>query len=382
MTALLRFVAAALLGLVCAAAQAHKPSDAYLTLEVQGDTVASRLDIALRDLDRDLRLDADDDGRLTWQEVKSRWPGIEALAAAALRIEADGRECTAAAAGPAQLDRHSDGGYAVLTQRWQCAGPVDTLGVDYRLFAQTDPSHRGVTRVQHGTAGEAAVLVPGEPAHRFRIGGEGSGLQRFAGFVREGVHHILIGTDHILFLLSLLLPVVLRGRETTGAAARAEAKAMVVDVLKVVTAFTVAHSITLALAVLDLVNPPSRWIESVIAASVVLAALNNLVPVVKDGRWKLTFAFGLVHGFGFAGALKDLGLGDGAIVPPLAGFNLGVELGQLAIVALFLPVAWSLRGTAFYRRGVLTSGSLAIAAIAAVWLVERAFDVQLWPGVA
>jgi len=146
-----------------------------------------------------------------------------------------------------------------------------------------------------------------------------------------------------------------------------------------VTAFTVAHSITLALSVLDVVDPPSRWVESVIAASVVLAALNNLWPLVSEARWKLTFAFGLVHGFGFASALKDAGLAKGALAAPLVGFNVGVEIGQLCIVAVVLPLAWSLRGTRTYR-GAFAGGSLAIAAVAALWLVQRAFDLSLIAG--
>jgi len=113
----------------------------------------------------------------------------------------------------------------------------------------------------------------------------------------------------------------------------------------------------------------------------VLAALNNIYPVVREGRWKLTFVFGLVHGFGFAGALKDLGLAKGALAVPLFGFNLGVELGQLAIVAIFFAVVWTLRGTRVYRGAGLHAGSTAIAVLALAWLVERAFDLKL-PGLS
>ncbi len=419
--------------LLSPSAQAHKPSDAYLTLTVDGTQVEQRFDIALRDIDRDLVLDANDDGLLTWAEVKGRWSDIDRLASDALKLSADGQPCQAGATGTAQLDEHSDGRYAVLTRRWQCAVPVTALAIDYTLFARTDPSHRGVTQVRWGATaavGEPAVLVAGAAAQVFHRGGGGTGgaargepaswIATVGAFVIEGVHHILIGADHILFLLSLLLPVVLvaqASRRGPGAATRmpvgaspssstatlavaslpwtmprrcvatAAARAdhlpaerlqpVLISVLKVVTAFTIAHSITLALAALDIVNPPSRWIESVIAASVVLAALNNIFPVIGEGRWKLTFVFGLVHGFGFASVLKDLGLTQGAIAAPLLGFNVGVELGQLMIVSLFLPIAWRLRKTSFYRRWVLGGGSLLIVAVAMVWLVERVFDLSL-----
>ncbi|MBC7943798.1 MAG: HupE/UreJ family protein, partial [Burkholderiales bacterium] len=149
------------------------------------------------------------------------------------------------------------------------------------------------------------------------------------------------------------------------------------DVFKIVTAFTIAHSITLSLAALGVLALPSRLIEAAIAASVFLAALNNLFPLVYGKRWLVAFVFGLIHGFGFASVLADLGLPQDELLIALVGFNLGVEAGQLAIVAVFLPIAYALRATRFYRNGVLLLGSLLIAALAALWFIERAFDVTL-----
>jgi HupE / UreJ protein len=151
------------------------------------------------------------------------------------------------------------------------------------------------------------------------------------------------------------------------------------EVLRIVTAFTVAHSITLSLATLGWVDLPSRLVEATIAASVVLAALNNVWPFFQGRRWMVAFGFGLIHGFGFASVLADLGLPRDALALALVGFNLGVEAGQLAIVAAFLPWAYALRQGVFYRRVVLWGGSLAIAAIAAAWFVERAFDLEFMP---
>ena len=142
-----------------------------------------------------------------------------------------------------------------------------------------------------------------------------------------------------------------------------------------VTAFTLAHSITLSLAALGVISLPSRLVESVIAASVVLAALNNLRGTIEGKRWIMAFGFGLIHGFGFASVLADLGLPQNALVLALVGFNVGVELGQLAIVAAFLPVAFLLRRTWFYRVGVLTGGSILVAVVASWWLVQRLFDL-------
>ena len=157
------------------------------------------------------------------------------------------------------------------------------------------------------------------------------------------------------------------------------ARPAVLNVLKIVTAFTVAHSLTLSLAALGLVHPPSRWVESAIAASVVLAALNNLLPFFAGRGWLVAFGFGLVHGFGFANALRDLGLQSGELAATLFGFNLGVEVGQLAIVAAFLPLALAARHLVFYRRLVLRAGSAAILGVATTWLAERVLDFKWLP---
>jgi len=125
------------------------------------------------------------------------------------------------------------------------------------------------------------------------------------------------------------------------------------------------------------VSLPSRLVESAIAASVVVAALNNLKPLVQGRRWVVAFGFGLIHGFGFASVLAELGLPSDALLLALVGFNLGVEVGQLAIVALFLPLAYSLRRSGFYRRAVMAGGSVLIAGVAGIWLIERAFGLSL-----
>ncbi len=365
-------------------AQAHKPSDAYLNLSAQGTTIEQRLDIHLRDLDRELVLDTNNDSQLTWGEVRQRWADIQQLAQAGVQVSAGGQACTVQQQDTPKLDEHSDGRYAVLQQTLNCPGAAAGLTINYRLFANTDPTHRGIVRAVNGTQTQTAVLAAGDKPTAFwgaaaGLSADASGSAApmgFPGFVKEGMQHIWIGIDHVLFLLALLLPAVLirQGGRWLPAPAL---KPVLLEVAGIVTAFTIAHSITLALAVLDVVNPPSRWVESVIAASVVLAALNNLHPLIKRQRWVITFLFGLVHGFGFAGALKDLGLGSGSLLSPLLGFNLGVELGQLAIVAVFVPIAWLLRPQRAYRVGAVQAGSAAIALLALVWLAERALNLAL-----
>ncbi|QBE67320.1 HupE/UreJ family protein [Pseudoduganella lutea] len=362
-------------------AAAHKPSDSYLALAVEGKHIEGRWDIALRDLDVALGLDADGDGQLTWQEIQDRHGAIAAYALSRLSIAAGGAPCTLVA-GPQQVDDHTDGAYTVLPLRGTCAVIPRELTIAYRLFGDTDAQHRGLLRLGEGDNPRTAILGGERPVQTVPLsqaGADGHALAQFVAYLRHGAWHIWIGYDHVLFLVSLLLPAVLVRRD--GAWQRVPAfRGAATDVLKTVTAFTVAHSVTLALAALGVLAPPSRWVESAIAASVVVAALNNVWPLVPGPRWAAALIFGLVHGFGFAGVLADLGLPRGALAVSLLGFNLGVELGQLAIVAAVLPAAWLLRDTFAYRRVLLPAGSLAIALVAMVWLGERAFDVKL-PGV-
>jgi hypothetical protein len=369
--------------LFCNAALAHKPSDSYLTLRIEETAVHGQWDIALRDLEFAIGLDADGNGEITWGELKARRSETEAYALARLKISADGKSC---ALVPADflVDDHSDGAYAVLRFGADCgavggrpANAPASLEIAYSLFFDLDPTHRGLLRFESGGGAQTGVLSPERPRLSFRAG-ESSRLAQFFDYLREGVWHIWIGFDHILFLLSLLLPSVLILRKNEWQAAE-HFREPFWDVLKVVTSFTVAHSITLSLAALSVVSLPSRLVESTIALSVVLAALNNLKPLVAERRWAVAFAFGLIHGFGFASVLADLGLPQGALLLALVGFNLGVEVGQLAIVGTFLPLAFLLRRSGFYRRLIFTGGSAAIALVASVWLAERALDVKLWP---
>ncbi|MEO8040458.1 MAG: HupE/UreJ family protein [Betaproteobacteria bacterium] len=368
-------IAIALLLLISAHfAWAHKPSDSYLTLMSTDSAVDGRWDIALRDLDYALGLDADQDGAITWGELRARHDDIAAYALARLKLDADGTACATRMIRH-EIDDHSDGAYAVLRFRADCSHQPVALNIDYRLFFDLDAQHKGLLGLTQGGATQSVIFAADAPRRHIAIGAPDH-WREFGDYLRNGVWHIWIGFDHILFLLSLLLPAVLLRRDRRWQAGESFAAAFR-EVAKVVTAFTVAHSITLSIAALGVVSPPSRWVESAIAASVVLAALNNIRPVVTGRRWIMAFVFGLVHGFGFAAVLVDLGLPKANLLIALVAFNGGVELGQLAIVTAFLPVAWWLRQGLFYRRVVFMAGSIAVAAIAAAWLIERAFDVRL-----
>lgn len=357
-------------------AWAHKPSDSYLSLSVHNDHVDGQWDIALRDLDNAIGLDRDGNGQLTWGEVRETHGEIVAYALSRLVLSAGTQTCTTQMLEQL-IDHHTDGAYSVLRFRAHCAEPIERLAVDYRLLFDIDAQHKGLFRLTQDGQTSAAIFSLEFPVQEFSIS-KRSLWAESKQFIHEGTWHIWLGFDHVLFLLALLLPAVLIRTEGRWQAA-GDFSSVCWNVVSIVTAFTVAHSLTLSLAALDVVKLPSRLVESTIAASVVLAGLGNLYPMMMSRRWMIAFGFGLIHGFGFAAVLTELGLFQDSLLLSLVSFNVGVELGQLAIVAAFLPFAYLIRRSWSYPRLVLTGGSLAVIAIALVWFTKRAFDLQLFP---
>lgn len=375
-----RFVSTALaiVGLVVAGSSptlAHKSSDSYLALKLEGQKISGQWDVALRDLDYALGVDVNNDGKITWGELRGLQAPIASHLLSHLTLQADGNPC-ATHVVEHMVDDHSDGAYEVLRFEADCAGPPRILQVGYDFFFDLDPQHRGLVRLEADGQTHTAVLSPNLRTWRVERGAV-SWVRTFVDYINEGVWHIWSGFDHILFLCALLFPAVLayRGGRWVGVSEFGEA---FVNVVKIVTAFTLAHSITLSLAVLGFISLPSRLVESAIAVSVITAALNNLNPVVQSSLWMVAFGFGLVHGLGFASVLTELGLPTGALAVALVSFNLGVEIGQLAIVCAILPLAYLCRHSWLYPRVVLGAGSFCIVAIAFVWLIERSFDLSIF----
>lgn len=360
-------------------AQAHKASDSYLQIDAGAKGTAVRWDIALRDLDAALDIDANEDGQLTWGEVKTAWPRIEAYALPRLKIGT----CALRPTGQA-LERRNDGAYAVLMLASDCvlkSAPV----IGYSLFREIDPTHRGIAKVQ--LAGQPLALTMLDPSQFVATpaagGGSASEPEHIApsgawGFLREGIRHILTGYDHVLFLLCLLLPSVMR-RTPEGWRPVGKLSEAVWPVVGIVSAFTVAHSITLGLAALKMVSLPPSFIEPAIAVTIILAALDNVWPFFPVRRVVVTFFFGLIHGFGFAGVLGELNLPPGEFAWALLQFNVGLELGQLMIVVCVTALLFMLRDRPHYRGWVVRGGSYAAIFVGVVWLIERTANVSLMP---
>jgi len=363
---------------VVSPAHAHKPSDSYLTLQIreteERSIIEGQWDIVLQDIEYAIGLDANNDGLIKWGELRVRQAEVAGFALSHLNARMGGVSCGSHPVNQL-VDNHTDGAYTVLRFVINCPKRAKSLTIDYSLFFDLDPMHRGLLQLTYQNKTQTAVFSPDQATQKFEMA-VSSRWRSFIDFAREGVFHILIGLDHILFLISLLLPSVLK-RESGRWQAVLNFKTAFTDVVKIVTAFTVAHSITLSMASFNVVQLPSRFVETTIAVSIVLAALNNLYPLFEGRRWFVAFVFGLIHGFGFASVLMDLNLSGNPLITALVGFNLGVEAGQLAIVSLFLPLAYQLRCSWFYQRLILILGSCLVIIIAVIFLIERLFNLKL-----
>ncbi|MED5524506.1 MAG: HupE/UreJ family protein [Pseudomonadota bacterium] len=346
-----------LLLLLALPAWGHQASTAFLRL----DGNQGVLELSLMDLASRLNLDSDADGQLTWGEVTQHRAAVAAVVGQGLRFRRGEQPCALSLTGNWQAERHFNEVFLWLPLRLDCP-EAGALALDYRLFTQT-PGHKLLLAMAGHPAG---MISPGQ--------GEVALGQRplwrvLAEYLLQGVWHIWTGIDHVLFLLALLLPAVLvaRGR---GWAVEANRKRVWRQVLWIVSAFTLAHSVTLTLTALGVELLPGPWVELAIAVSVLAAALNLIWPWCRQVLW-MTAGFGLLHGMGFAGALAALGLPADARLPAILVFNLGVEVGQLAIVLLVLPPLLLFRFNPGYRRRFLPAAGSVMSLVAVVWTCQR-----------
>jgi hypothetical protein len=352
-----------------ATAYAHQTSIKYVDLTIDGARVDVAFKVAPSDVNEPLGLGSD---ATPSAAAAAAAPGTPAYVARWLAIaiptNAGPLACTpSAATAAADAD-----GFVVVSWSASCPRAIDSLRVDLGAFFAVDRKMEAIVRVGRKGSPDvtANVIRAGDSPATVKVGD--LSLVRW---VRYGMNHIYSGIDHISFVLALLLVVMLRRDASTWSVKpfvgtlRATAT--------VVTAFTLAHSLTLISAALGWVSLPSRLVESLIAASIAYTAAENIVK--PDVRWRygLTFGFGLAHGLGFASALaKDLP--PNGVVPPLLCFNVGVELGQLTIVALALPLFYLAArqlGAERYRRQLMPALSSVIMVFGTLWFVERAFGM-------
>lgn len=343
--------------LVAGAASAHAVGLSKGDYTAAGTDVYAELTFARGDLAGLVSgLDANGDGAVDGRELARAQPAIESVVLGGIPVEGDGAPCRATLTS-AEL-AEPDG--VDLRGHYRCASAPSQVRVSVRLLEDLPEGHRHVARLVVGSttvddvlrrghediaAGAAATKQAAAPA------GHAGGL---FSFLRLGVEHILTGYDHLVFLFGLVL-VGGRVRSLVGA----------------VTAFTVAHSITLALAVLGVWAPSPRIVEPAIALSIVWVGIENFFVRDAHGRWRITFPFGLIHGFGFAGALREIELPRARVPAALVTFNLGVELGQLAVMALVVPAIVLLRKRGLLGRTATLALSAGVVAAGAYWFISR-----------
>lgn len=342
-------LAAALAALVpTAVARAHPSNVAFADVEITWQRVQVTLSANLFELDLVLGLDRNLDARVEEAEVEAARARIVDYLVRAITVAA-GNETLQAEVGLLRLARSSDG-RRVLEARltFESSRPVDALRVRIEPLTELGADHTTLATIRRegrmtGFAFRQGVVFSIEPGP----------LPRFTQFLRLGVVHIFTGYDHVAFLVGLLLAGGRLGR-----------------IVAIVTAFTAAHSVTLSLAAIEAVRLPGRLVEALIALSIVYVALEHLVGRGRDRRVQASFVFGLVHGFGFATVLINLGLPATGLVASLLAFNVGVEFGQIAIVLAVVPLFRLLART---RAQALATRSLAggLLVLGLVWLVER-----------
>ncbi|MDC0661137.1 HupE/UreJ family protein [Marinobacter sp. SS21] len=357
-----RFTGFLLLLMLACPAWPHKASDGFMYLTLAEQELPSlRLDFALRDLTLALPMDNNGDGRLTGAELRQAQPAIAHYLSERVTVTNDQGPCRFE---PRHwgISRHSDGVYAATAIDLHCPGDGQPLSLRYSALFDRDTLHRGLLLVQRGEHQQLAVIAP--DTGPVSLAGNGtSPIQTFVSFLEEGVIHLLVGLDHLLFLLVLVIPVSLTNVGSL--------RKRLWRLSGVVSAFTLAHSVTLALAALGTLTLPINWVETVIALSIGVAALNIVWPLLGPDTWKLAFGFGLIHGFGFASVLGELTTGTSQQALALAGFNLGVELGQLMLLVVGFPLLYLLARFSWYRRALVPALIVAVCGVSLVWVVER-----------
>ena len=345
-----------------AAAQAHQINLSTARVTLGGDRGVS-VEVGLKGSDAD-RLAGT---RIFDAQRDQVDPALVAASAAAITAYvtahialtgADGRACVP---GTAALMPDGDG--VIFRNRFSCRDVGGDIVYRSTVMTDTDPAARQVVLIGEGDNAPQALLDAANTAVTLSAPAPPllSTLERY---LLTGIEHIFLGYDHIAFLIA----VVLWARR-------------LVPVIKIVTAFTIAHSITLSLAALDIVVIPSTIVEPAIAASIVYVAMENFFTSNIDDRWRVTFAFGLIHGFGFAGALREIGLPTNAIAPALAAFNIGVEIGQVVIVSIVVPALIAVdrlmavdRTKPARAANLVYALSAVIGAIGSYWFVTRVLD--------
>lgn len=362
-------------------AWSHATGENYVWINVQDQHLEGRFEVRLDDLRNKLGIELSSDYETAKPVVLATANRVQDYLQQHFAISTNGRQLPIAFTETRLLKAAGLGHFAQYYYRTPDVEIPERVTIRNDLFYESDAFHRSLLLVEYDRrnnkdyGGEFTALVF-SPANNEQVldFSDIRGLLPIRDFIWQGMLHIWIGIDHILFLVALLLPVVLVRRDDTWIPVDSF-RAVFWNTLKVVTIFTIAHSITLALAALEIVQLPARLVESVIALSIILVALNNIFPTFRASILIIIFVFGLFHGLGFASVMGNLPFRMQDLVWVLVAFNVGVEIGQIAVVSAIVPLIFWLRKQAFYKNAVPVYGSAILAVVAGYWFVERALGL-------
>ncbi|NDW22631.1 HupE/UreJ family protein [Alteromonas hispanica] len=346
---------------------AHELSNGYLTLNYQqGGLLKGELLLKPEDIGQAANLDSNNDGQLQWGEVLDNHSFAEQYIASSLQVKQGETKCDVATTIPSMRSISAES-LIVYPLNVSCQGTVE-ISIMYQGIFEVTPTHKLLTTIK--LEQETLTTVIAEDKRILTLTPAALSITtQFFEMVYQGIWHIFIGLDHILFLVATLLTVNLARNERTWKK-EDKKRDIVKSTVILVSAFTLAHSITLTATALDIITLDSRWVELGIAISVMLTALNNIFPVVFRLGF-LTFGFGLLHGMGFASVFAELNAQSNSLVMSVAAFNIGVEIGQLAIVAVLLPILMLARNWHVYAKTIMPFASSVIAIIALNWTLQR-----------
>jgi hypothetical protein len=373
--------------ILCASrAGAHALEQGIVFLNIGDSSVSGRIEINIGDLNQALSLELATDQSVTMGEIEPYVEQIKRYLRGRLTISAAGSTALMKLAEHELISIPLAQYFVIYFSFPELNALPDHLDFDYRILSDVDPQHRGFVVIENnwqtGTFDNegmvSLILGPDQPRQRLDLSAS-SFANGFWAMTKLGMHHIWVGIDHVLFLLALLLTAVVRRTQSDWVPAE-NFRTALLYVVKIVTLFTLAHTVTLSAATLGALSLPSRVVESVIALSIAIVALDILRPFFHRRIWWVVFAFGLFHGFGFASVLSGIDIPPKFMVWSLLAFNLGVELGQILIVCIAFPILYQMRGVELYRRGGLQLGACLLLVISLYWFIERGFEIDLPAG--